>query len=119
MGLGMNKNNIDELEVGHSQWLTTEELREFHCASQKEVVDEALLEEEEEVTAKQQSFGAIREMLKAWETVISYIEKHHSNKEMAMRTTNLLNEIAVSRFRQILKLHKKHMSLGSFLVKRD
>ncbi|PNF25372.1 hypothetical protein B7P43_G10915 [Cryptotermes secundus] len=40
--------------------------------------------EEEEVTAKQQSSSAIREMLKAWETVASYIEKHHPNKAVAM-----------------------------------
>ena len=30
----------------------------------------------------QQSSAAIREMLKTWETVESYIEKHHPNKEV-------------------------------------
>ena len=76
-------------------------------------------EEEEEVTAKQQSSGAIREMLKAWETVASYIEKHHPNKAVAMRATNLFNDNAVSHFHQILKRRQKQMSLDSFLVKKN
>ncbi|PNF34655.1 hypothetical protein B7P43_G05710 [Cryptotermes secundus] len=54
-----------------------------------------LKKEEEEVTAKQQSSGAKREMLKAWETVASYIEKHHPNKAVAMRATNLFNDNSV------------------------
>ncbi|GBN14426.1 hypothetical protein AVEN_177767-1 [Araneus ventricosus] len=58
------------------QELTTDELMEAHCVSQQNIVEESL-SEGEEVTAKQQSSGAIREMLKAWETVTSYIEKHH------------------------------------------
>ncbi|PNF13919.1 hypothetical protein B7P43_G09861 [Cryptotermes secundus] len=50
----------------------------------------------EEVTAKQQSSGAIREMMKAWETVASYNEKHHLNKAVAVRAANLFNGNAVS-----------------------
>ena len=92
---------------------------ELHCVSQQEVVEESLSEEEEEVTAKQQSSGAIREMLKAWETVASYIEKHHPNKAVAMRATNLFNDNAVSHFHQILKRRQKQMSLDSFLVKKN
>ncbi|PNF37254.1 hypothetical protein B7P43_G00393 [Cryptotermes secundus] len=70
---------------------------------------------------KQQSLGAIREMLKAWETVASYIEKHHPNtrKAVAMRTTNLFNNNAVLHFHQILKHQQKQMSLDSFLVKKN
>ncbi|GBN16519.1 hypothetical protein AVEN_64218-1 [Araneus ventricosus] len=62
MGLEVD-NDIDELVEDHSQGLTNEELTEFHCISQQEVVEESL-SNEEEVTAKQQSSGAIREMLK-------------------------------------------------------
>ncbi|GBO19177.1 hypothetical protein AVEN_198444-1 [Araneus ventricosus] len=58
------------------------------CVSQQEVV--------EEVAAKQQSSGAIREMLKAWDTVESNGEKHHPNRAVA---TNLFNDNAVSQFR--------------------
>ncbi|PNF29464.1 hypothetical protein B7P43_G04543 [Cryptotermes secundus] len=76
-------------------------------------------EGEEEVTAKQQSSGAIREMLNAWETVASYIEKHHPNKAVAMRATNLFNDNVVSHFHQILKHRQKQMSLDSFLVKEE
>ncbi|GBN96054.1 hypothetical protein AVEN_95293-1 [Araneus ventricosus] len=52
----------------HNQELTIEELMELHCVSQQEVMEKSLSEEEEEVTAKQQSSSAIREMLKAWKT---------------------------------------------------
>ncbi|GBL83101.1 hypothetical protein AVEN_165321-1 [Araneus ventricosus] len=46
------ENSIDELEEGHNQELTTEELTELHCASEQEVVEESL-SEKGEVTAKQ------------------------------------------------------------------
>ncbi|XP_043259296.1 tigger transposable element-derived protein 1-like [Colletes gigas] len=111
--LEVDHNYIDELIEEHSQELTTEELMELHCASQQEGV------EEEEVTSKQQSSGEIREMLKAWESVASYIEKHHPNKTVAMRATNIFNDNAVSHFYQILKGRQKQMSLDSFLVKRN
>ncbi|GBM29215.1 hypothetical protein AVEN_115989-1 [Araneus ventricosus] len=61
-----------------NQELTTKELMEFHCVSQKKVVEKSL-SEEEEVTTKQQSSRAIREMLNVWETVALYIEKHRPN----------------------------------------
>ncbi|PNF34534.1 hypothetical protein B7P43_G10746 [Cryptotermes secundus] len=119
MGLEVDNNDIDELVEEQSQELTTEELMELHCVSQQEVVEESLSEEEEEeVTAKQQSSGAIREMLKAWETVASYIEKHHPNKAVDMCATNLFNDNAVSHFHQILKHRQKQMSLDSYLVKK-
>ncbi|GBM33414.1 hypothetical protein AVEN_31416-1 [Araneus ventricosus] len=61
---------------------------EMYCVSQQKVTEESLSEEEEEVTAKQQTSGAISEMLKAWKTVALYIENHHPNKAVAMRATN-------------------------------
>ena len=73
---------------------------------------------DEEDAAKQQSSNEIREMLKAWETVASYIEKYHPNIEVAMRAKNLINDNAVSHFYQILKRRQKQMCLDSFLVKR-
>ncbi|GBM27278.1 hypothetical protein AVEN_208439-1 [Araneus ventricosus] len=68
----VDDNDIDGLEEEHIQELTIEELMELHCVSQHVVVEESL-SEKEEVTAKQQFSGAIREMLKAWETVASYL----------------------------------------------
>ncbi|GBM41899.1 hypothetical protein AVEN_13618-1 [Araneus ventricosus] len=46
MGLEV-ENDIAELQEDHRQKLTTEELLELHCASQQEVVEESLSEEEE------------------------------------------------------------------------
>ncbi|GBL75579.1 hypothetical protein AVEN_154911-1 [Araneus ventricosus] len=90
----------------------------LHCVSQQELLEESL-SEEDAVTAKQQSSGAKREMLKAWETVASYVEKHHPNKEVAMRATNLFYDNAVLHFRHILKRRQKQMSLDSFIQKKN
>jgi hypothetical protein len=54
----------------------------------------------EEVTTP---FGEIKEMLKSWETVALYIEKHHPDKTVAMRAINLFSDNAVLPFHQILK----------------
>ncbi|GBO44640.1 hypothetical protein AVEN_175132-1 [Araneus ventricosus] len=67
MGLEVGNNGIVELIEEHSQDLTTEDLKEFHCDSQQAVVGESL-SEKEKVTEKRQSSGAIREMLKTWKT---------------------------------------------------
>ncbi|GBN02295.1 hypothetical protein AVEN_70734-1 [Araneus ventricosus] len=77
MGLEV-KDYIYEFEEDHSQELITETTAESLRAwmvFQQEVVEESFSEEEAEVTAKQQSYGAIREMLKERETVALYIEK--------------------------------------------
>ncbi|GBM43721.1 hypothetical protein AVEN_249117-1, partial [Araneus ventricosus] len=88
MGLDVDNYDIDELVEEHSQELTTGELIELHWVSQQEVVEESL-SEEEGITSKQQSSGAIRERLKAWEAVALYIEKHYPKKTMNFRATNI------------------------------
>ncbi|GBO40398.1 hypothetical protein AVEN_29638-1 [Araneus ventricosus] len=75
MGLEV-ENDVDELEEAHSKELTTEEVTEFHYVSQYEVLEESL-SEEQDVTAKQQPYGAIRKMLKVWATLASNIKQHH------------------------------------------
>ncbi|GBN54848.1 hypothetical protein AVEN_176975-1 [Araneus ventricosus] len=114
-GLEVDSNHIDELVEENNQELTTEELTELHCVSQQEVMEESLTEGEE-VTAKQQTSSAIREMLKNMENSSSYLEEHHLNKAMAMCATNLFYDNA---FRQILKHWKKQMSLDRFLLKKN
>ncbi|GBL89460.1 hypothetical protein AVEN_87809-1 [Araneus ventricosus] len=97
------------LWMSTNQELTTKEFMVWHCVSQQEIMEESL-SEEKEVTAKQQSSSAIREMLKTWETVASSIEKHHPNKAVAMSATNLFYDNAESRFGQLLKRRKKNVS---------
>lgn len=53
-------------------------------------------------------------MVKAWETIASYVEKHHLNKAVAMSAT-LFSDNAVSHFHEILK---KKMFLDSFYRKK-
>ncbi|GBM33730.1 hypothetical protein AVEN_47036-1 [Araneus ventricosus] len=67
-GLEMDSNGIDELVEEHNQELTIEKLMDFICASQQEVMEEML-------TANELYSKVIREMLNAWETVESYIER--------------------------------------------
>lgn len=65
----VNNNDINELVKEHSQELITEELMELHCVPQQEVVEKSL---SVEGGGNSKSSGAIREMLKAWETVSLY-----------------------------------------------
>ena len=59
----------------------------------------------------------IREMCKMWETVQNFVEKHHTNKVVTVRATNLFNDNAMSHFCKILKRRQKQVSLDRFLVK--
>jgi hypothetical protein len=51
------------------------------------------------------------------ETVKNFVEKRHPNKAVAVRATNILNDNAMSHFREILKRRQKQQSLDGFLVK--
>jgi hypothetical protein len=51
-----------------------------------------------------------------WETVQNFVEKHHPSKAVAVRAMNLLNDNALSYFRE-LKRRQKQVSLDRFLVK--
>lgn len=55
------------------------------------------------VIEEQQPSSAIKEMLKAWESVASYVKRHHPNQTEAARATKIFNDIAVSHFQQVLK----------------
>lgn len=118
MGVEVDNNDIDELVEEQNRELTTDELMELHRVSQQEMM-ESLSDKEDEVTTKQQSSSAIREMLKAWESVASFIENHHPNEAVATRAINFFNDNAVSPFHQILKRRQKQLSLDSFLVKKN
>ncbi|CAL7938614.1 unnamed protein product [Xylocopa violacea] len=118
MGLEVDSNDIDELveetRADHqddNRELTNEQFSEVQRLSKQEAAEQT------SETANQQSSGGIKEMLRAWETVASYVEKHHPNKTVTMRAVNLFNDNVVSHFHQILK--QKQMSLDSFLVKKN
>ncbi|GBO42969.1 hypothetical protein AVEN_46731-1 [Araneus ventricosus] len=67
MILEVDNNDIDDLMEEYSQDLTNEDLKQFHYNSQQAIVGESM-QEKKKTTEKQQSSGAIREMLKTWET---------------------------------------------------
>ena len=117
IGLDVDSNDIAELVTEHSEDLTTEELIELQCALEQEVEKQTL--SDEEITEEQQQFSAIREMLKAWESVSSYVKKHHPNQTEAIRATELFNDNAVSHFQQILKRRQKQTTLDTFLIKKN
>ncbi|GBN64745.1 hypothetical protein AVEN_231531-1 [Araneus ventricosus] len=115
MGLEVNNSN-DELVADHSQELATKDLTELHCVSQKKIGGEMFVREGGG-NSKAKSSSAMSEMLKAWGIVASHIDKHNLKKTVVMRATNLLNDNAVSHYRQVLKGQKRQISLNSFLVK--
>ncbi|GBM89724.1 hypothetical protein AVEN_216835-1 [Araneus ventricosus] len=117
MGLEVDNSN-DELMEDHSQELATKDLTELPCFSQKKIGREMFVREGEG-NSKAKSSSAMREMLKAWGIVASYIDKHHLKKTVVMRATNLLNDNAASHYRQILKGQKRQIYLNSFLVKKN
>ncbi|XP_022909635.2 tigger transposable element-derived protein 1-like [Onthophagus taurus] len=100
IGLEVNSNDIDELVEEHNQDLTTEELTELLRLSQQEDEKESVSDKK---TLKEPSSDAIKEMLKAWENVASFVEKHHPNEVVAVRAANLFYDNAVLHFEQILK----------------
>lgn len=115
IGLEVDSNDIAELVAEHNEDLTTEDLVKLQCASEQEVEQSTL--SDEEITEEPQSSSAIREMLNSWESVASYIKKHHPNQTVAIRATELFNDNAVSHFQQILKRRQKQTTLDSFLLK--
>jgi hypothetical protein len=52
-----------------------------------------------------------------WETVQTFVAKHHPSKAVAVRAMKLFNDNAMSNFREILKRGQKQVLLDSFLVK--
>ncbi|GBM46645.1 hypothetical protein AVEN_2193-1 [Araneus ventricosus] len=117
MGLEVDNSN-DELVEGHSQELATKDLTELHCVSQNKKAEECL-SEKEEVTGKQQSSSAMREMLKAWGIVASHIDKHHLKKTVAMYATHLLNDNTVSHYRQMFEGLEKTNIFKSGSTKKE
>jgi hypothetical protein len=49
-----------------------------------------------EVIAELTTSGEIKEILKLWETVALYIEKHHPDKTVALRHINLFSDNTIS-----------------------
>ncbi|XP_013365403.1 PREDICTED: tigger transposable element-derived protein 1-like [Chinchilla lanigera] len=120
LGLEVNEDDIQEMVEEHGQELTTEELMDLHRKQQQEVMEEtSSAEEEEEERKVEESLPSnkIRKICKMWETVKSFVEKHHPNKAVAVRTVNLFNNNVMSHFCEILKRKQKQVSLNRFLVK--
>uniref|UniRef100_A0A8D2J1Y1 DDE-1 domain-containing protein n=2 Tax=Varanus komodoensis TaxID=61221 RepID=A0A8D2J1Y1_VARKO len=119
MGLEVDEDDIQELVEEHGQELTTDELMDLHREQQQEVMEESSSTEEEQQQKKAEeslTSSEISEMCKMWETVQSFVEKHHLNKTVAVRAMNLFNDNAMSHFCEILKRRQKQASLDRFLV---
>ena len=51
---------------------------------------------EEEKAEESLTSNEIREMCKMWDIAQNFVEKHHPNKAVAVQTTNLFNDSAMS-----------------------
>ncbi|CAD7003497.1 unnamed protein product [Ceratitis capitata] len=69
MGLEVDSNDIAEVVTEHDEDLTIEDLVKLQCASEQEVQQSNL--SDEEITEEPQSSKAIREILNSWEYVAS------------------------------------------------
>ncbi|KAM4048885.1 tigger transposable element-derived protein 1-like [Anomaloglossus baeobatrachus] len=117
MGLEVSEADIEELVEEHDQELTTNELMDLHLEQQKEVMMVISSgEEEEEKSEESLTSNEIWEMCEMWETVQTFVEKHHPNKAVAVRAMNLFNDNAMSHFHGILKKRQNQQSLESLLV---
>jgi hypothetical protein len=76
MRLEVDKNDVEEFVEEHSQELTTEDLTELHCVSQKK--PNWSLSGMEKVRVEPIRSGETKEMLKSWETVALYIGNRDS-----------------------------------------
>ena len=120
LGLEVDGTDVEELIAEHSQELTTEELLDLHSEQQREVNEELSSgEEEDRDPCEHQPSSGIKEMIQAWETVSTYVEKYLPNKAVAVRSTNLFNQNVIKHFRDILKRRQKQVSMDRYVVKRS
>ena len=117
LGLEVNEEDIEELLDDHKEDLNTTELQELQNEQQKTLAEEHSSHSEDEEREEVVPSEVIREVLAKWNDVQEFIEKHHSNKTVAIRTVNLMNDNVMSQFRKVLQNRTRQITLDHFLLK--
>lgn len=117
LGLEVNEEDVEELLDDHKEDLNTTELQELQNEQQKTLTEEHSSHSEDEEREEVVPSEVIREVLAKWNDVQEFIEKHHSNKTVAIRTVNLMNDNVMSQFRKVLQNRRRQITLDRFLLK--
>nr|XP_061813016.1 tigger transposable element-derived protein 1-like [Nerophis lumbriciformis] len=117
MGLQVDADDVEELVADHNEVLNTEDLIRLQEEKQKEAIQELSSEDEEEEMAAASS-ESIKTMLAKWSDVQAFIEQYHSEKTVAMRIINMMNDNVMLQFRKTLQLRKQQVSIKRFLVSK-
>ena len=114
LGLEVNEEDVEEQLDDHKEDLNTTELQELQNEQQKTLAEEHSSHSEDEEREEVVPSEVIREVLAKWNDVQEFIEKHHSNKTVAIRTVNLMNDNVMSQFRKVLQNKKEKLLLIVF-----
>lgn len=117
MGLQVDADDVEELVADHNEVLNTEDLIRLQEDKQKEVIQELSSEDEEEEMAPASS-ESIKTMLAKWSDVQAFIEQYHSEKTVAMRIINMMNDNVMPQFRKTLQVRMQQVSIKRFLVNK-
>lgn len=88
------------------------DLTKFYNKSSSSRFVEISSREEEEQGEKAFTSSEIREVCKMWETVHSFVEKHHLNKTVCLQALNLFDKYVMVNFHEIQKHKQQQVSFG-------
>ena len=115
MGLEVNDEDIDELIQEHREELSTtelQELEEMHTSAVRETF------REENLDAPVVPSVQIREVLKKFHEINTFVETHHPEQMFSARAIAHYDTACLAHFRQILKRRQKQTSLDRYFTKR-
>lgn len=116
IGLQVDSGDIEELVEEHSEELSTEELQQLLAEQQRMAAEELSEEDGEDQSIQPISSYEIKEILKKWTKLQTFVEKTHPDREKANRCIHLLNDNVLSYYRTVLKKRQKQTTLDRFLV---
>ncbi|XP_039600021.1 tigger transposable element-derived protein 1-like [Polypterus senegalus] len=116
IGLQVGSGDVDELVEEHSEELSTEVLQQLLAEQQKMAAEELSEEEgEDQQSVQQMSSSEIKDILKNWTELQTFVEKTYPDREKANCCINLLNDNVMSYCRTVLKKRQKQITLDQFL----
>ncbi|GFV89754.1 uncharacterized protein TNCV_827461 [Trichonephila clavipes] len=111
--LEVNKDDIEELIMGHEDELTTK-LQEILNEEHQETHRNMSPSEQEEDERGPMPTSAIKDLLKKWADVRAMVLEWHPNQADVSRVGNHYNNNAINYFWKILKKREKQSTLKMF-----
>nr|XP_023421853.1 tigger transposable element-derived protein 1 [Cavia porcellus] len=114
LGLQLDSGDVKEPEEEHSEESSTRELQLLLTEQQRMAAEE--LSQEEKCQQLVQSSSEIKEVLKKWTELQTFIVKTHPDRENASHCIHLLNDKVMSYYRTVLKKREKQTALDQLLI---